>query len=311
MESRSQLLARPPRVFDKDSTERIVYVAQREVGHCLRSQCDVLVSDRATTCHILAFQSSLYGNAPLTSLTHIDGPAYSSCVRAMIDEHIVHHQGDNEEEKKSEDGAFPENEKIDIQIHIVGGFDDEDSSSLKITAWLMGLLAQIAEEQQDLIKMTLKTCVVSSMNDDGRENPIGRGLGIDVRSGEVFLAKVEKEAAGPEVQLRTVRLFSRAASAREVSVICSTKSENLTITPFWYEPSERMNWLLTLPDDEMILYTSTSPFAEEPDFCNCIRSTFKFLRDVKCENVFGADVDKPLVYQRLGKLNSWQAAASS
>jgi protein N-terminal asparagine amidohydrolase len=297
-----ELLANPARVFTKESSERVVYVAQGEVGHSLPSQCDVLVSDKATTCHILALRSNVYGNLPLTSLTHLDGTSYESCVRAMVSEHIIHHQVSSEEEKKTED--FSVDERIDLQIHIMGGFDDADSSSVKISAWLMNLLIQIAEEQKDVLKMTLETCAISSMNDNNYECPIGRGLGIDLRSGEVFLAKVDEDVAGPEVCLRAVRLWA-GDDRRELSVIHSSRRKGMTIHPFYFKDFAQIDQLLRLPDHILLQNTSTSPYVEEPDFCSSIRSTLTYLRDVKCDEVFGSEIDQSLVFQRDLKSNSW------
>jgi hypothetical protein len=305
MDGCDELLANTPRVFNKDSRDRILYVAQGEVGHSLSSQCDILVSDKATTCHIVAFRSKLKRNASLTSLTHIDGASYESCIRAMVAEHIIHHQGYSEEEKKSED--FSICEKIAFEIHVMGGFEDADSASLEISAWLMGLLVRIADEQKDVLKMTLKTCVISSMNDNGDECPIGRGLGIDLRSGEVFLAKVEEVVAGPAVQLRSARTLSDW-QPQELSVIHSLESDRIAIQPFFYAPFDEIDELLRLRDDALLQKTSTSPYVEEPDFCRCIRSTLKYLKDVKCETVFGPGMDTPLLFERSGRWNSWKIA---
>lgn len=302
MDGRDELLACAPRVFNKDSFERIVYVAQGEVGHSLSSQCDILVSDKATTCHILAFRSKLNGNVPLTSLTHIDGASYESCIRAMVGEHVLHHRSSVEEEKKSED--FSISEKIDFEIHVMGGFEDPDSSSLGISAWLMGLLVRIGEEQKDTLKMILRTCAISAMNDNGFECPIGRGLGIDLHSGNVFLAKVEEEAAGPEVCLRSVRLWSGVES-RELSVIHSSRCNHVTVFPFEFKSFGQINQLLRLSDEVLVQYTSTSPYVEEPYFCKSIRGSLKYLKEKTCQQVFGPAVNQPLVFQRAGKSNSW------
>jgi hypothetical protein len=60
--------------------------------------------------------------------------------------------------------------------------------------------------QKDFLKMTLKTCAITSMNDNGYSCLIGQGLGIDLHNGTVFLANVEEKVSGPAMQLRSVRL---------------------------------------------------------------------------------------------------------
>mmetsp|Transcript_495 Transcript_495/g.801 ORF Transcript_495/g.801 Transcript_495/m.801 type:complete len:383 (-) Transcript_495:1951-3099(-) len=305
MDSRDELLASPPVSFSKNSTEKVLYVAQGEVAHCTSAQSDVLVSDKATTCHIVAFRSEVDGNDSLSSMTHIDGTAYENCIQDMVDEHIAHHQESSEEEKKSE--LSTSSSLINLDVHVMGGFDDADSTSLEISVWFMGLLARIAQEQSHIMKITLKTCAITSLNDNGFECPIGRGLGIDTRSGDVFLATVEEEAAGPQVTLRSVRLFAESET-KTLSLIHSSRSDTVKILPFSFNSFGHIDKLLKLPDKVLLQYTSTSPHVEEPDFCSCIRSSLKYLRDKKCKEVFGPNVDQTLVYRRSGKTNQWSIA---
>jgi protein N-terminal asparagine amidohydrolase len=219
----------------------------------------------------------------------------------MVSEHIAHHKSRFEEEKKMDDSFTYD--IINLEIHVVGGFQDNDSTSSKISNWLMHLLAQIAEEEKDFIKMTLKTCALTSMNDNGYACPIGRGLGIDLRTGKAFLAKVEEDVAGPAVQLRSVRLWS---GQKELSVVHTSKSNEVHINPFVYEPFTEANQLLQLPDHVMLQFTSTSPDVEEPNFCTSVRSTLRYLLDVECTSVFGPSVDQPLIFKRTGLSNSWK-----
>jgi hypothetical protein len=301
VEACDELLANPPRVFNGESQERILYVAQGEVAHAVQLQCDVLVSDKATTCHIVGLRSEFSDNLPLTSLTHIDGTSYGSCIRSMVREHVAHHQTSFKEEKKTDGSVF--DNRIDLQVHVVGGFDDIESTSSNTSNWLMHLLAQIAEDEKDSIKMSLKTCAITSLNDNGYACPIGRGLGIDLRTGKAFLAKVEKEVAGPATELRSVRLWSGANS---LSLIHTAKSNDVCIEAFTYGAFPELEQLLQLPDQIMLQYTSSSPDVEEPDFCNSVRSTLRFLRDIQCNSLFGPCVDRSLSFRRTGASNSWK-----
>jgi hypothetical protein len=304
MESCDELLANPPRRFTSSSPERVLYIAQGEVGHAVPMQCDVIVSDKATTCHILALRSETGDSLPLTSLTHIDSADYESSIRAMFSEHVVHHSQSFEEEKKCD--MTVEDQRIQMEVHVVGGFDDEQSSSRKISCWLMDLLALIAEEEKDSIKVTLKTCAISSMNDTGHSCPIGRGLGIDLKTGEAFLAKVDEEVAGPSLQLRSARLWSNSRE-HKLSVIHTATSNAVRIDAFSYQPFEELDALMQLPDDIMLQYCSTSPNNEEDDFCTSIRSTLRFLRDQDCTRVFGPQVDQTLIFRRTGLSNTWRS----
>lgn len=308
LDSRDELLANPPLSFHKNSTKKILYVAQGEVAHCTSAQStDVLVSDKATTCHIVAFRSEGSDTEALSSLAHIDGTAYENCVRDMVEEHIWHHRERAGGEEKKSELSYASDNMVKLDVHIMGGFNDRDSTSQEISAWFMDLLARIAQEKSHIMKITLKTCAITAMNDNGFECPIGRGFGIDTRSGDVFLAKVEEEVAGPEVTLRSIRLFASSVDKR-LSVIHSSRSDAVTILPFIFNSFGSIDKLLKLPDNVLLRYTSTSPHSEEADFCSCIRSSLKYLRDMNCTEVFGPQVDRTLVYRRLGHSNQWSIA---
>jgi Protein N-terminal asparagine amidohydrolase len=241
-----RLLSSRVELFDDPTKQRIVYVSQREIVHVTRNECDVVVSDRATTCHIVMFCSTLViphhfsnessssnsfpdqtngetsnGNERdcirLCTVAHIDDPSYDECIRTAIKNHQDYHseryskqQQQQEESKKihvsmntdrtrlslgAAESLFVPSPSISIEIHIVGGFDDESKASQKISNWLLHLLADIADEFYKLdgsdedhrqrledassvairanaitplrVTMTLRTIAVSSMNSTG------------------------------------------------------------------------------------------------------------------------------------------------
>ena len=308
MEACDELLANPPRHFTRLSEERVLYIAQGEVGHAVPLQCDVIASGRATTCHILALRSSSESGIPLTSLTHIDRACYESSVRAMFYEHVSHHHSAIPQEEMKEDGLCDDS-RILLDIHLVGGFEDESGSSRNLSCWIVCLLVQLSEELKDTVRMTLKTCAVTSMNDNGRRCPIARGLGIDVRTGVPFIARIDEDVMGPMPALRNARLLS-VDGTDQLHVIHTAKSNEVKIEAFLYEPFAELDQFLALPDYIMLHYWSTSPDVEEPDFCNFLRSTFRFVRDVECTRVFGKKVDQPVVFRRSGYSNKWSAIRS-
>jgi hypothetical protein len=305
MERCDELLSQPPVHYHRNSKQDILYVAQGEVGHAVPSQCDVIMSDKATTCHIMALRSTLNLSTPLSSLTHIDSISYEECVRAMVQEHKAFHRTCKGEEKKDTDSYS--DSKITLDVHMVGGFDDSKGSSRDISNWLITLLASIAAEEKDSMVITLQTCAISSMNDDGHNAPIGRGLAMDMKTGETFLARCDEQVAGPSIPLRSSRLWSGCCPPK-LHRIHTAYSNAICIAPFKYAPFKELNSLLKLPDDVLLKYTSTSPDCEEDDFCRCVRSTLKFLRDIPCKRVFGTKCDKTLVFQRVRRSNSWKLA---
>ena len=303
METAEELLANAPRYFTSKSPERVLYVAQGELAHAVPSQCDVIASDRATTCHILAVRSTFTSNEPLVSLTHVDGTFYEDCIRNMIQEHKRHYgQSMNcgsctDEEKKEENKSGD----IQMDIHIVGGFEDDKGASRETSNFLVYLLARIASEERNLIRMTLKTCAITSMNDNGYSCPIGRGMGIDLRTGQAFLAQVHSTAAGPCQDLRSVRLWT---SPKRLNVIHTAHSDNIIISPFCFQRFQEVDMLLALDDEVLIECTSTSPEVEEDDFCDNVRTSLRYLSNHQWYQVF--EQGKPLLYSRVGSSNSWE-----
>lgn len=299
METADELLANPPRYFSSESRERVLYVSQGEMAHAVPSQCDVIVSDKATTCHVLALRSKTSISTPLVSLTHIEGTCYEDSIREMIAEHKSHHDqllfNSFEEEKKEE----LDQERIEMDVHIVGGFEDAKGSSREISTFLINLLAQVADEEISTLRMTLKTCAISCMNDNGYSCPIGRGMGIDLHTGEAFLAKVDDSAAGPAPTLRTVRLWG---NHKQLSLIHTARSNELVIAPFHFQPFPEVDMLLKLPDNVLLQCTSTSPDVEEDNFCYNIRKSLRYILNHKSHEIFA----QPVIFSREGSSNLWK-----
>jgi protein N-terminal asparagine amidohydrolase len=291
-ESCEELLLGPVRHFDANTPSRVLYVQQGERANATARDCDVLVSDRATTCHILALYS--HGDTvPLASLTHLDGTSYEACISQMLRDHV------KEENKRDL------NNKVTIDVHIMGGFNDSDGTSASITNWLLHLLAQIAEETKRYCRMILKTCAVTTMNDTGYASPIGRGLGISLKTGRVFLAKCDAAVAGPVPLLRNIRLWAKSHHNRLSVIHDSSHSSTMVVEPFGFSEFDDISFLLSLPDDALIQYTSTSPDVEEADFCTSIRASLRFLQRQRCQHFFGRKTDQPLVFERVGT-NGWK-----
>ncbi len=299
-----ELLANDPVAFnEKSNRQRILYVGQGEVAHALPLQCDVLATDKATTCHMLALRSESQHHIPLTSLTHIDDTTYESCIRSMVIEHLSHHQDRFQDEKK-EEMNFSDN-RVMLQLHLVGGFEDADNTSSNISNWILRLFAELAKDFKESMKMTLQTCALSSLNDNGYRCPIARGLAIDLRSGNVFLAKVDERLTGPAADVRAVRVWSELKS---LSVIHTSSSDGIRIDAFSYSPLPDMKQLLRLPDELLLKFTSTSPEVEEQGFCDAVRSTVHFLLEVPCTQVFGPSRERSLIFHRVGASNTWRRA---
>eukprot|EP00977_Amphora_coffeiformis_P013978 scaffold3821_cov173-Amphora_coffeaeformis.AAC.17 len=308
METCDSLLTKDSRHYTEQSRSRVIYVSQREVAHAVPLQCDVMMSDKATTCHILALRSSSSNAVPLASLTHIDGTSYEACIRAIVQRHINHHQMDDSlisEERR--DGQDPD-DLMELDLHILGGFEDHDGTSQKISNWLLRLLADITTKEKHRVMTTLRTCAISSMNDNGHGAPIGRGLGINLLKGDVFLASSNPALAGPDYILRSLRLWSQDECETHLEVIHEENISMMKVEPFFFAPfpGRCTKYLLSLSDRQLLRYTSTSPECEEDNFCPRLREALVFSLRVSVSDVFGPGLNRTRYYKRLGFSNTWK-----
>eukprot|EP00984_Skeletonema_dohrnii_P026800 scaffold16212_cov102-Skeletonema_dohrnii-CCMP3373.AAC.3 len=218
------------KVITSSNSGRVINVLQGEMAHCTPTQADVLVSDDATTCHILGLWSHLSsldyssntaqrhdqmqqpngGDSKLATVAHIDSPDYEDCIRDAVDLHYRYHS--SQLSSSSSSSAKQQHTRlngddsaillpvIELSIHLMGGYNDSDGTSHEITQGVLRALSNISNDyinrqrqQQPRLQMILQTCAVSSSNDNGRGCPIGRGLALDVSSGKVYLAEVSGE----------------------------------------------------------------------------------------------------------------------
>ena len=334
------------RLITANNSGRVINVLQGEIATCTPSQADVLVSDDATTCHIVALRSICRNNlgkdALLATMTHVDGTGYEACLRAAVMEHIKYncqgYLGLDEEAisiDKSKETANTFNKNIDISIHMMGGFNDDHGSSIEITCDILHVLSRIAGEFDEnvhslfpfktRVNMKLETCVCSGANDDGTGRPIGRGLGLNIASGEVYLAEIQEDVMkssllnsgqqqmlveGPEILLRSVRLWARSfhplKQEQKLSVIHRPDHNCLTIQPFMFGPSTSAKFLCYMDDVRLLQMTSTSPLVEKGNFSSKVRESLSYMNQTNSNNVFKTmnGVYSKLEYRRVG-LNGW------
>jgi protein N-terminal asparagine amidohydrolase len=343
----------PHHLITAVNSGRVINVLQGEIANCTPSQADVLVSDDATTCHIVALRSicrnKLGKDAILATMAHVDGAGYEACLRDAVLEHAKYHSRDGHSEECTESSiGHNSHQQIDISIHMMGGFNDPDGSSIKITDDILQVFSRLAREFDEMahpsialnnsIKMKLETCLVSGANDDGTGSPIGRGLGMNVVTGEVFLAEVEENinvvnktgsdlisldgdlhlltnnqqmlVEGPESLLRSVRLWAAAfhpfKQEHKLIVIHRHDHNCLTIEPFMFGPHPSAKFICYMDDTNLLQMTSTSPLVEKPNFAAKVRESLEFMNRTNTREIFEDmnGVYQPIEFHRVG-LNGW------
>jgi len=269
--------------------QRFLYVAQGEIAHCTSSQNDFLVSDKATTCHILALRSCSSDREALCTLTHIDGTGYATSLRAAVDEHASYHG---------------KNSSCQLDIHVAGGYKDLNGTSRDLSNWLMQELATLADEYLS-VEFTLQTACITSMNTcSSSQQPLVRGLARDCRTGQVWMAHCPSiEQQGPAPVQRAARLWVQHGGAPQPTLHCifTHQSIDLVVQPYNIVKFKGLESLLRLPDHVLLQYCSTSPDVEEDDFCPTVRRTLCFLKE-------NANTTLDLLrFRRCGKTNKWVA----
>lgn len=296
-------------------TAPVIHIHQRELAHVSSKQYGgkgaILVSDAATTCHVMAIRSYKRTAAAiplvLASMTHIDSDHYDDCIKRMFQEHVTyHHHEQQQQQQHSSSSEAP----LEMDIHLVGGYCDKDKTSVKLSKYLLQMIVNISSKFSSTISMNLDTCVVSSLNDASillndtnipsisssismtnisPRRPIARGMALDVISGSIeLLETIDPSHIGPGYTLRKVRLFSSSSQSNTLLLVHNPFQDELRISPFeWRQKDRQMSLLLELPDHLLLKYTSTSPECEDEDFCNDMRKSLIFMRDVSVESVFG------------------------
>uniref|UniRef100_T1JGU3 Uncharacterized protein n=1 Tax=Strigamia maritima TaxID=126957 RepID=T1JGU3_STRMM len=104
----------------------------------------------------------------------------------------------------------------------------------------------------------------------GINHPIISGLGVNVKSGEVFPATFPDK--GPDMALRCARHLT---GSQQWLDIYDSNSSLLRIGPFNYEPLRGSDLWLSQSDSFILQHLSTSPAAEPPHFVAQIRAALR------------------------------------
>ena len=218
-------------------------------------------------------------------------------------------------------------DKIQIELHMAGGFDDADGTSQQLSKELLDVWASLAEKYSSQVSIHLCTAAISSLNTT-KDGPKARGLGIDTRTGEVFMIPHElpQHLDGPAMEIRNARSWARGMntssnnesnanshSKPQLSVLHTRQNRpgEILIEPFEYHPQPQLNPLLNVPDQVLKQVVSTSPEHESERFCSDLRRTLSFINTVPSTSIFGgADGPKPLIYRRrsssVGSVHEWE-----
>ncbi|XP_076871935.1 protein N-terminal asparagine amidohydrolase [Brachyhypopomus gauderio] len=232
----------------------LLYVQQREFAATTPADNSVSVigSGDATTCHLVALRHTGSG---ATCLAHCDGSSTWTEVPLLVNSvtSLSH---------PAKEGR--------LELHLVGGFDDDSNTSHKLS---LNILAAFHKQKEDI---HLETCCITEMNDivtDGIHRPVVYGIGVNVKTGEVFPASFPYR--GPAEDVRSARTFTGGQMAE----VYDSSKEQVKVCPCRWAPNRDIAFWLAADDDTILQYLSTSPHAEPPHFVDHIKATIQFLLD--------------------------------
>ncbi|XP_066521747.1 protein N-terminal asparagine amidohydrolase [Hoplias malabaricus] len=250
-ENAKEFRSKAPVTFD---TKCLLYVQQREFAATTPADNSVSVigSGDATTCHLVVLRHTGSG---ATCLAHCDGSSTWTEVPQLVN--AVTSLSNPTKEGR-------------LELHLVGGFDDDSHTSHKLS---LNILAAFQKQKEEI---HLETCCITDMNDvltDGVHRPIVYGIGVNVKTGELFPASFPQR--GPAEDLRSARTFTGGQMAE----VYDSSKEQIKIGPCRWTPNKDIAFWLSQEDNTILQFLSTSPYAEPPHFVQHIKSTIRFLLD--------------------------------
>ena len=140
---------------------RVLNVLQGEVAHSTSSQCDIVLSQNATTCHIVILYSHLSDSDEISfcSVAHMDKETHIvPGLKEMVEEHVLFNATTTKYDTSSQlhcknvqaqEGIISAKSecmqhKHLIEVHILGGFIDEDGVSFELSNSILNELVRFS-----------------------------------------------------------------------------------------------------------------------------------------------------------------------
>lgn len=252
----------------------LLYVHQGELAitEPNDSNVEILGSDDATTCIIAVLRHPVCG---AVALSHMDGGGVADCVTRMI-----------ESVKEIAGGSC--DGKLELQLF--GAF----GVAQKFSETVFSSVMKTFHTHPEKVNVTI-ACVgdVNTTIKDGKYWPLLYGVGINVKTGELFPAVYIER--GPDEGLRHAR---QLCSKLRLMEVYNSATKMLKIGPFDYSPLDDTEMWLSLPDEVILHYMSTSPEVEPPHFVSQIRKALQCMLDhpSPTETIFKSN--KPRCYVR-------------
>nr|DBA20297.1 TPA: hypothetical protein GDO54_016005 [Pyxicephalus adspersus] len=245
------LTSQPLQIF---GPKGFLYIHQRELAATTPSDSSISVfgSEDATTCHMIVLRHTGSG---AICFAHCDGSDTENEVASIIKAvKSLHNTAEGR-----------------LELHIVGGFNDERQLSKNLSHQLLRAFDNQAEE------IHLVTFCVTAVN---------------VKTGEIFKAKFQDHQ--PDEDLR----LAYTLTGGHMVNIYDAKTEQLNIGPYSWTPLPNIDFWLEQEDQQILQSFSTSPEAEPSHFVKEVRSALQFLKKHPYPSISLFPAGKPRSYKK-------------
>ncbi|CAG2199620.1 NTAN1 [Mytilus edulis] len=233
----------------KDSSNKLKSATSPEDEKIL-----VMGSEDATTCHIVIIRHTGCG---AVCIAHFDGYGSDKAVKDIM--RVM-----NDLCKNKPFGRY--------ELHVAGGFKDDDESSEKVSIKTLNAFNSTSEEIH-----LMTACICGRFKQRGKERrefPVIYGLAVNVKTGDVYRGTFLDH--GPDMPLRSARHFT---GTEEVINVYDHRKSQIRLDPITYSTMDEIELLCRMPDLFIRQHLSTSPDQEPPHFEASVRAALVQIRD--------------------------------
>jgi len=281
-EAARQLVDKPRQVV---AAGRSLYVTVREyaVTHAQDSKLDILGTDNLVNNVVIVIKNPATGTSLLAHVDRLGAEDLDKMVAALSG-HAAHHAR--------------------LQLNIVGGFQDNKNVSQSL---LIPVLATIQKNPNYFELRQL--CVgeaVTTVNREGVAVPLVSGLGLSLRTGEIFPAVFSER--GPDMDLRLARTLTPGEKVGMLEVY-DCVHEEMVIGPFTYSPMRAVDIWLQQSDQFLLQSLSPCPEAVQDTerFTAQLRATLRVIKEHPYPSVTLFPANNSRTYRKDAATGAWVA----
>jgi len=237
---------------------RSLYLTVREfaITHTQDTKVDILGTDNLVNNVVLVIKNPASGSTLLSHVDRVSADDLETMVTALTGQTYSC--------------------STRLQLSLIGGFQDSKNVSQSL---LIPILATI-QKNPNYFELS-QFCVgeaVTSVNRDGVPIPLVSGVGVNVKTGDIFPAMFSDR--GPDMDLRIARTLTGGEKVGMLEVY-DCVHEEMVIGPFTYSPMRAVDIWLQQSDQFLLQSLSPCPEAIEDTerFTSQLRATLRVIKE--------------------------------